>query len=342
MLLVLYLERLYPFYCCPPWFWSLPTSLQGFSPSHRQTPGTWRWAAELWWVAGCDLGPAGGVHLLLFATNHFLTPYEGAPSLLVPEAGKQQASVYSHTIDSPAAGSISAWVTVIYCSAAAGSERASVPRPFLTATQAPPVTNLHRQEEEGSGGRTFLYCICYKWAKSVCFSFFFPSLFLLPHFFCRGWKSWADLSQREKERDHNAAAGWARPRQDQWRAFHVEWGKGLINQEGDPWIYIAPSWTFCTLPWDALYHGPPKRLHGPSLPWVLTAGLFGDAKLEGCQIYCDFVTLHCPQGELLYLEGVVNAIYFFPEVKKQGAVALQVEITAGLCKVTSTGHLICC
>lgn len=133
-------------------------------------------------MAGCDLGPAGGLHLFLCVTNNFLTPHQGAPSLLVPEAGKQQASVCSRTIDSPAGRSISAWVTVIYCSAAAGSERAGVPRPSLTATQAPPVTNLHR-EEEGSGGRTFLYCICYKWAKSVRLSFFFPSLFLLPRFF---------------------------------------------------------------------------------------------------------------------------------------------------------------
>lgn len=110
MLLVLYLEQLYPLYCCPPWFWPLPTSLQGFSPSHSQTPGTWSWAAELWWVAGCDLGLAGGVHLLLCVTNSFLTPHQRAPSLLVPEAGKQQVSVCSCTIDSPAGGaSVHGW-----------------------------------------------------------------------------------------------------------------------------------------------------------------------------------------------------------------------------------------
>lgn len=48
-------------------------------------------------------------------------------------------------------------------------------------------TSCHKLTPGGGGGgqrgRTFLYCICYKWAKSVCLSFFFPFLFLLPHFF---------------------------------------------------------------------------------------------------------------------------------------------------------------
>lgn len=188
MLLVLYLEQFYPFYCCPPYFWLLTTFLQGSSLSHKQTSRDWSRAAAQQWVARFDLGPASGVHHLLFVTNCFLPPCQAAqtPSLLVPEAREQQACVCSHRIDSPAGRSIGAWVTMIYRSAAARSERAGFPRPSLIATHAPTVTNLHCEEgvvRRRAGGRTFLYCICYKWAKSVSLSFSFPSLFLLPRFF---------------------------------------------------------------------------------------------------------------------------------------------------------------
>lgn len=138
----------------------------------RAVVGGWVWFRPSWWGSSSPL-----------CDKSFFDSPSGSSQLLVPEAGKQWASVCPRKIDSPAGRSISAWVTVIYCSTAASSERASVPRPSLTATQALPVTNLHREEEEGSGGRTFLYCICYKRAKSVCLSFFFPSLFLLPRFF---------------------------------------------------------------------------------------------------------------------------------------------------------------
>lgn len=135
-------------------------------------------------MARFDLGPAGRVHLLLFVTNRFYPPHQTAqtPSLLVPEVRKQQACVCSRVIDGPTGRSISAWVMMIYCSAAAHSERAGFPRPSLIATHAPAVTNLHLEGEDGMGGRTFLYYVCYKWAKSVCLSFSFPSLFSLVFF----------------------------------------------------------------------------------------------------------------------------------------------------------------
>lgn len=254
------------------------------SAPDRQTPGTWSWAADLWWVVGRDLDLAGGVHLLLCVTNHFLTPHQGAPSSLSQRQGSSKPLSVPAKLIAPLAGaSVHGWWWSTAPLLPAPSGQASPGHPSQPHRHLLSQTYTGRRRRAAGGE---LFCIVFAInGLKVCVSlFFFPSLFLLPRFFCRGWKSWADLSQRETERDHNAAAGWARPRQDQWRAFHVEWGKGLINQEGDPWIYITPSRTFRTLPWDALYHGSPKRLHGPSLPWVLIAGSFGGAKLEGCEI----------------------------------------------------------
>lgn len=153
-------------------------------------------------MARFDLGPAGRVHLLLFVTNRFYPPHQTAqtPSLLVPEVRKQQACVCSRTIDSPTGRSISAWVMMIYCAAAAHSERTGFPGPSLIATHAPTVTNLHREGEDGVGGRTFLYYVCCKWAKSVCVSFSFPSLFSLVFFLQRMKVLGRPITEREGTR----------------------------------------------------------------------------------------------------------------------------------------------
>lgn len=170
------------------------TFLRGSSLLHKQTSRDWSWAAEQRWVAKFDLGPAGRVHLLLFVTNCFLPPHQAAqtPSLLVPEARKQQACVCYHMIDSPAGRSIGAWVTMIYRSAAARSEQAGFPRPSLIATHAPTLTNLHREEgvvrrRDGDGGddggELFFIAFAINGLKVL---FLIPFSLSSPSFFCRG------------------------------------------------------------------------------------------------------------------------------------------------------------
>lgn len=108
-----------------------------------------------------------------------------------------------------------------------------------------------------------------------------------------------------------------------------------------------------------LYRTFPNLLYltaGRSLPWIpetvtwtLITVSIDHQFILGCKVgrlsnLMQFYLPPCivPRESCFVWAGVEVIQSFFSEVKKQGAVAMQLKIVTGLCKATSTGHLICC
>lgn len=153
------------------------------SAPDRQTPGTWSWAADLWWVVGRDLDLAGGVHLLLCVTNHFLTPHQGAPSSLSQRQGSSKPLSVPTKLIAPLAGaSVHGWWWSTAPLLPTPSRQASPGHPSQPHRHLLSQTYTGRRRRAAGGE---LFCIVFAInGLKVCVSlFFFPSLFLLPRFF---------------------------------------------------------------------------------------------------------------------------------------------------------------